>query len=1278
MITLRKRGAVAAALALAVLVGFAVSPAETADALESETEASGFEGVSAAEEGASAADGVVEPPDAQAPAPGEAVAPEVLREPGALPQEDAEKLPSPGTPGVYGLTWSVVNEAGATLAGATVNLEGPRTSSSNTWAPWMASRTVTDCTGAPCPANSMDQDPRPGVFTIDRLVTRNSITHLTEAATRQRFRITPLQAPDGHMWDSGATLEIPQQSAAQPWIPSPSPWASPRYDFGELRVTAPALSCDADNVYSISSRGQLKHIKVDPGRAGGSVTNLGAQAPGPGVGNYNGLAISSDGSEVYAYNRGAFGGRVFRYDVARASWQFTGMEVDVASDELMLIAGAMDPEGTYWVGGYRGTSGLSLWAMNADSTRMEPRGRVDLSQWASANANGDFAFDALGNLFIVRGLNVGHDLDIFRVDAEDLAAGRGSDVIPVSAKLPTAESPFLGVSGIAYDPRGVLFLGALEGLGFVTLPLSPTPPRQLALRGEDIDSTDLATCGFPPTVRLQKDLPDGRATASDQFSLELSSDGQVIGTSQTTGNAAGIQHDAVGPIPVTSGTRVALAEAAVGQTRLGGYATSWECVADGERVAGGVGPIGSVTIPEMPRGGEVLCTLKNTIAKAQKTATPATGTAVDESTVVRYELTVDNTAGEGPVDVDYWDALTDVLDDAVFADAAGAPTASLRPDVVTSGGIVYSASADWDAQSQWLRMRGSVAPGAIGTLSFAVLVHPNSVGAEDGRASDTTEGYRLRNWLVPGDGTETPPVRPADCEPGMCTEHPVKAWTVSKGSVPEDGATLSKGGNVHYRLVAEKTNEETPLTGLVLQDDLTHVFNTAGWAPEAQAPAHAKARGLYLLNASGRSVGLDGAPNTGSPDEFLAVREVGPPERRNVSAEGEEEDLRWILTSGTPLDLPMEAQRAELWFAVQAGESPAGIPDPASWTPEGKQPVTGWRFVNYATGIANNGTANFAPNACVTGADIPDTGLAPDATQPADPEFPERCVVEHQFSQNSFVLRKDVGGRGVSGLTGDPSWGSDPTGLWNMVGQVFEVRDSASGKPSAHPSVRLCRTDYDPASGWDGSWISPAEAADSSRWDFGDANSTTQRGILDWNNSHPDDTRPVCGTLSEITAGEQQGRWRAEGLGEGNYWLVETRAPNAQVNPETLERRDVRGVQRLAEAVPFTVWPEAAAQDPGGGAQGGQRGRGQIDVGLGPSQFVDRCDPSHWVADRPTACVDRTGYFVVVQDQSPAALPFTGGRWIGSLLGAGALVLLVALATAMWWRRDMKTRGGVA
>lgn len=1078
-------------------------------------------------------------------------------------------------------------------------------------------------------------------------------------------------APEGEA--AFPATELPSTEDAEP---APDVDTSESNENGvpaaEATTEAPSLSCEVGNIFSMSNIGQMQRVEVDEGRTRAIVTNIGARLPGDGMTTYNGLGIGLDGTIAYAYDRSAQPKRIYAYDVGAGTWSPTQATLITSTN---LVAGAVSPDGTYWLGGFNGSTGLDIWAMTPDSKKVERRGRIDLRRWQSSSGNGDFAFDSQGNLYVVRGTQGRPDLDIFRVDAASLLASTGSEWVPVSAKLPTARSPFASVVGAGYDARGSLFLGGENGLAYVDLPASTAPPTRLELTGASwMDTTDLASCSFPPTVKLQMNLPDGRVYGTDQFGFEMRSNATSIGSRETAGSDVGVQPEAVGPIPVTSGAEITLAQTPLGATALENYSSNWECTAEGSTFANGAGIMGSFTVPIMSRGGEVLCTIRNTIPEASKSATPASGTPVDEGSVVRYDLAVDNSNGQGPAAVDYWDSLRDVLDDAIFVDADGNPTPAGEPHVTTSGGVSFDTAQDWDADEQWLRMRGSIAAGATGTLSFAVKVRQNSEMADVREDASDPQGYFLRNRLVRGNSDGTAPDVPETCEPGMCTEHPVKAWTVTKDSVPANGTRVYKGGNVHYKVTATNLNAGTPLSDLVLQDDVTQVMKTAGWAPDAPAIAGSQARGVYLFNADGRSIGFDGAPNTSGSDVFQPVQDVDPPQEREVVVNGGETGTRWIVTSGEPLTLPAEAVRAEMWFAVQAAESPAGIPDPTLWLTPENTPSTGWAFVNYATGSAKSGSVSLPPNACVTGADVPDTDLQPDSGSPVDEAFPEQCRTMQVLSQNTFTIRKDAGGEGVSKLVGDPAWGGDPTGLTNLTGHNFEVRDSVNGTPSDYPSAKLCRTTYDPfdeVAPWRGQWVDPAQANDQSTWDFASEQSGTLQKILDWNNSHPDAPLPLCGTLAEVTDGEQAGAFKSDGLGEGDYWLVETRAPDSQVNPETSATRPVQGVQLLAEPIPFTVWPESDA--PASGES--MHGRGQLDVGLERSGFVDRCDTGGAVGERPTACVNSAGRFLVVKDAAPTLLPLAGGQWLAMLIGSGALILAASLVWALARRRKLLAVG---
>lgn len=1209
----------------------------------------------------------------------------------AAPRAQAAPL---ATPGAYGFTWSVSDAAGRPTEGAEFHLEGPASTSGWTnQVIWNASYRVTDCTSGPCAPDSMDQDPRPGVFQVDRLVADGRVTALTAAVRGQRFRLKTADAPQGHKWSAGAAE---RQVTGLGATPVPSPWAANQWNFGSFAVAPSPIECRPGYVYSVQENGQLQRAIVDGDRA--TITNVGSPAGGFFGGRFNGLGIGSTGTDIYAFDRNN-GHAVHRFDTGSESWASTGATVAVDAATYSLIAGAVAPNGEYWVGGFSaatknwwgglnedGGTYFQLWSMERGSNQMKPRGKVDLrglTVGTSSGVNGDLAFDTLGNLYIVRGLN--STLQVMRLDANRLSGGRDYAGIAGAERVAEFSNPtFVNTNGIAYDSSGKLYVGTNTSLAFLSQNAAGNWQTSGALRVPlGFATTDLATCSYPPTVKLQKELPDGRAFAGDQFELELKvGQGSSLGKKTTTGTALGTQPDSVGPVPVGIGTTVSLSEvAAPGSTaNLANYTATWECSVDGTRIPGGTGTgtSGQFQVPASAAGKQVLCTIRNTLMKVTKEANPKSGTATTGDQVVTYTLRFDNSTGAAAANVNYRDFLADVLDDATFYD----PNTGKRSTTPVVTSSHPSLTSSWGAKGAWLDAGGSVPARQVGTLTFPVKVLPNAQDSAGRQNLTGTEGFFLRNKLARG-ASETPP---SSCEAGLCTEHLINAWSLEKTSKPASGARLHRGGNVHYSVTATKSNAGTTLNGLVLQDDLTHVFKSAGWAPGAAVPGGAKARGVYLFDRAGFTLGLDGRQNTGDKSKLLAVQSVPEPTQRNVAAPGAPADMRWIVTSGAPLNLPKEAVRAEMWFAVVAAESPVGIPDPSVWDGQGNAPVSGWQFANYATGIATKQpgapVGDFAPNECVTGIDVPNTSAAPTAAKPIDLSFPAACRTQHEVSQNYFTIRKDAGGAGVQHLADDEAWDPDPTGLWNMVGHEFEIRDTdrATGKATAYPSAKLCRTDYSPEVGWDGTWAGPAAAADASRWAFGAKGLAIQKKILERNNAFPDaKPLPMCGTISEIADGNQAGRWRSENLEAGDYWLVETRAPNAQSAENATSRapRPVAGVQRLAQPVPFKIWPEAEGPTSG---ESSMRGRGQLDVGNGSGGYLDRCnagqrDPATGkfltggtVAERPTACVNPTGYLMLVKDPAPAPLPLTGGTGPWLLWGGGGIALLIASAGIIWWR----------
>lgn len=146
----------------------------------------------------------------------------------------------------------------------------------------------------------------------------------------------------------------------------------------------------------------------------------------------------------------------------------------------------------------------------------------------------------------------------------------------------------------------------------------------------------------------------------------------------------------------------------------------------------------------------------------------------------------------------------------------------------------------------------------------------------------------------------------------------------------------------------------------------------------------------------------------------------------------------------------------------------------------------------------------------------------------------------------------------------------------------------------------------------------------------------------------------------------------------GEYWLVETKAPNQQAHTDATDGppRPVPGVQLLAEPIAFVVWPEYGDPNPVPGVGHPQvyHGRAQLDVVpdgnfANVTNLVSRCIPGGNGASRPVACVNPTGYLMLVKDAAPAKLPFTGGVWLGALAAGGAIVLVAAVAGILWWRR---------
>ncbi len=376
---------------------------------------------------------------------------------------------------------------------------------------------------------------------------------------------------------------------------------------GLVLTAAPATAADAlscASVYSIQGAGERNLWQVD--------TNTGVQSS---VGNFtingsnqnlNGLGIAADGSAAFGVlpNTGDTGRTIYRHD--RASNTTTALGAGEAGTPV--THGAINPDtGFYYYGGFSGNN-VRIYGFNtATNTSI---GLVASGDIPNAGANGDWAFDRQGRLYVVGG---GTSQSILSVIQQQLPTTAGAPTAVSASEMVGIATP-QPVNGIAFGGDGLLYLGSSDTLRQVD-PVSGavTSTKPFSQAG----SVDLASCATPNTITVQKDFPNGRVAPSDQATLALTG-GTLPGAgikATTTGNEAGLQvqpGEVVGPVFGRVGTTYTISESGTGTG--GSYASSWACINDntGAPIASGTGATGSFTMPAAGSDGvAVLCTFTN-------------------------------------------------------------------------------------------------------------------------------------------------------------------------------------------------------------------------------------------------------------------------------------------------------------------------------------------------------------------------------------------------------------------------------------------------------------------------------------------------------------------------------------------------------------------------------------------------------------------------------------------------------------------------------------------
>ncbi|AQP48932.1 hypothetical protein BW730_16940 [Tessaracoccus aquimaris] len=210
------------------------------------------------------------------------------------------------------------------------------------------------------------------------------------------------------------------------------------------------LTCAPDTYYALTNDGQLKVV------SGTSVTNVGNKAPG--VTRFNGLGIGAGGGRVYAYEQSANSTSVTMWYFDGLNWHPTTNTFS-SSAGAYFIAGDVNPsDQAYYFGGYVG-SRFYIDKFVPETGVTSRVGWVELGM--SGSFNGDIAFDAAGNLFILRSSTADGTTTLFSVTAAVLAAvtNGGDRQMPTSQSFTQKLTGFVGVNGIAFNSTGGIYLG---------------------------------------------------------------------------------------------------------------------------------------------------------------------------------------------------------------------------------------------------------------------------------------------------------------------------------------------------------------------------------------------------------------------------------------------------------------------------------------------------------------------------------------------------------------------------------------------------------------------------------------------------------------------------------------------------------------------------------------------------------------------------------------------------------------------------------------------------
>lgn len=389
------------------------------------------------------------------------------------------------------------------------------------------------------------------------------------------------------------------------------------------------------NAYSVSSGGAV--LRINPGT--GVVTVLPVTLPAVGSGGFGGLFFDSQGT-LYAYRASA--GIVYRvFNVGGTgplAYNVLTTSAPVATSLDSARCPSAPPQGAPAVLLSKTTVGMAGGPFNfLLNNTVQTAGTVTTTTAGTAlQVDGDTATAGL-QAFTVNNASLGQSLTI---EENTLPAG-------------------WTLSG-ATCTSGAATVGALAG-------------RTYTVPGSAIVTGALIQCSFTntrqPVLRIRKVLPNGRALATDQFTLTVA--GASGPATVTTTGATNTPAETATLLTATAGTPYTLSETGAGGALLANYTPSYSCT---NTRAGGQTPSGAGSSFQVTpvTGDDLTCTFSNAMTHADlQVVKTASAPAEKVGDVVNFTLVFSN---NGPA----------AASNAVMRDNPGVGLDCMRPSTTAA------------------------------------------------------------------------------------------------------------------------------------------------------------------------------------------------------------------------------------------------------------------------------------------------------------------------------------------------------------------------------------------------------------------------------------------------------------------------------------------------------------------------------------------------------------------------------------------------------------------